>query len=85
VKQTQIVGFSSFIILGYVLKLVWMFTWTFDSPLMMLVVTLPNFLIANLLLLIITLMVTAYVKWLIYCIVAKMMGYLVLTPMCEFT
>ena len=83
-KQTQIVGFSSFIILGYVLKLVWMFTWTFDSPLMMLVVTLPNFLIANLLLLIITLMVTAYVKWLIYCIVAKMMGYLVLTPMCEF-
>ena len=29
-------------------------------------------------------MVTAYVKWLIYCIAAKMMGYLVLTPMCEF-
>ena len=29
-------------------------------------------------------MVTAYVKWVIYCIAAKMMGYLILTPMCEF-
>ncbi len=61
-----------------------MLTWIFESPLMLILATLPNFIAVNFLLLIISLMVTAYLKWIIYCIAARMMGYLILTPMCEF-